>query len=162
MPPKPATQKQNSAILTMARKLDGGSYRFVEQCAHLLPISSRVARGLTRDDATLCIEHLQAELDKAELAREAAERGEPAAPEPTPAPAPEAVEGAPSAEDVLAMVGKKVTVTFAGRDGDPITWDGRCQSITANEKDGTPQLQIITAGRTRHVQAHRLTSWVIH
>jgi hypothetical protein len=152
------SKKQEALILSLARQLDGGSYRFISQCEHLLPVSRSAARGLSTTDASLCIDHLQAEVDKAELAKQAAERGETA---PTPEPTPEP-EGGPTADQLLAMLGKKITVTWVNRDGETVTWDGTCRWVQASDKDGTPEINIMTARGMKAMRTHRLTSWVTH
>ena len=159
MTKSPMTQRQESLILSLARKLDGGSYRFVEQASHLLPVSRTAARGLTRTDASLCIDHLQAEVDKLTAAKDAAERGE-TTDQPAPTPAP---EGGPTAEQLIAMLGKQVSLTFPLKSsGEVVTWSGLCRRIEASDLDGTPAIDIMeSSGRTRSVRAHRLTSWAV-
>lgn len=135
---RPATSKQTSEILRLARELDGGSYRFVEQARHLLPLSNTAIRSLTLDDASLCIDHLKAEIERKEQAV-----------------AQPAVESAPTAADMIAMLGRQVAVTFT--DGDEKS--GTVTSIKPSPKDGTPAL--VLDGGSGSYRTSAIASWTI-
>lgn len=145
--------KQRNKILTLARQLDGGEHRFLEQVAHLLPVSKHAIRhGLSMSDASMCIDHLEAEIAK----KDTAEQTEPEAiAAPTPA------DGAPQATDIIAMLGRKVTVGFDGKE--PGTPQERTGDVAQIEPGSDGPVLVIDAARGRiRLAAHRLTSWAIH
>lgn len=155
---RPATAKQEALILSLARQLDGGAYRYILDAAHLLPISRSAARGLTNTDASLCIDHLQAELAEKQRQADAAEL----APAPVAAtPAPVTGEGGPDPATLLGMLGKTVTITWVNKAGETVEWTGHLRSLTPSDHDGTPELDLTTKAGTRSVRAHRLASWTV-
>lgn len=151
------TEKQKNEILRLARQLDGGQYRFIDQAHHLLPVGkSSIRNGLSVSDASLCIDDLKAQIAAKEAAEAAAEQAP--AVEPTPAP-----EGGPTAEQMIAMLGQKITVTSTSKSGETFTFSGTCERIQPSDLDGTPALAILeTSGHTRHARTHRIASWIIH
>lgn len=132
------TAKQEAEILRLAGQLTGNHYRFISQAKHLLPVSNTAAAALTTADASFCIDSLKAEIE--------AKTAQPSA-----APA----QGAPTAADILAMLGQRVTVTFT--DGDEKT--GTVTSIKPSPKDGTPALVLNDGNSSYRVSV--IASWTI-
>jgi len=145
------TPKQEALILSLCRRLDGGSYRYVEQAAHLLPIGRNAAKAMTVSDASLCIDHLQA------AAAPLADQPEATTVQPTPVSTP----GGPDAATLIAMLGRQVTVTWTNSAGETIEWHGSVQTLDVSETDGTPRLNLLVAGRTRQVRANALDTWIV-
>lgn len=71
-------------------------------------------------------------------------------------------EGGPSPAEILAMLGRKVRVSFTSKSGEMVTYAGSCQRVEASDVDGTPALFVMEhSGRTREIRCHRLTAWAV-
>lgn len=147
---RPMTSKQEALILSLARQIDGGNYRFVTDADHLLPISRSAARGMTSTDASLCIDHLKDELKRIQDG------------ESVQAAAPAPVEGAPTAEEAIAMLGKKVSIGILTKTDEADEREGVAESIELSDLDGTPALKLRKEnGRASNHRLSRITGWTV-
>jgi hypothetical protein len=131
------TSAQENLILTLAGKITGRPVRFLSQCSELLPVSnSAIRRGLTKAEASTCIDNLQARATAAL---------KPAQPDTEP-------QGM-DATTAISLLGKKVTLV--GATGAVTTgWIDAIQAV-----DGRPAFCLTIAGKPVTRWLDRITSW---
>lgn len=140
------TPAQETRITTLAAELTGRHIRWIADAIDVLPVSkSAISRGLSRADASQCIDSLQAQIKKKGAIEEQRER--------TPVET-----GTLTAAQVLEMLGRQVEITFAGANSSG-TVTGKVDSIVPSGLDGTPALALST--RRGPVRVSVITAWRI-
>jgi hypothetical protein len=139
------TPAQENLLLTLAGKVLGKPIGHLSQARSVLAVSnSAIGRGLTKSEASACIDDLKRQIDGAE--QQAAAR------ETTPV-----TTGTLTAQNILDMLGRNVEITYTAADGEARTLSSKVDSIVPSSMDSTPALRFATLGKT--IRASVVTAW---